>query len=166
MYTDSTASTLTNFPPDDGTARIVVGVSGSATSQQALRWALRVAGERGCMVHAVNVWSPGTMADFVWHDARRLRWEARSLLRHAIASARTATGSRAVVVAVNRSGPVAPALVDAARDAELLVLGGRQRRRQDGGNRIGAACHTLSGTPIVVVPEEGALLSRHAAVPR
>ncbi|GAB3490128.1 universal stress protein [Amycolatopsis cihanbeyliensis] len=146
-------------------APIVVGVSGSAMSQLALQWSLREAADRGCAVRAVHVWTAGTMADFVWHDPRRLRRDSRSLLRHAIARARTETGLGPAVVTASLPDPVAPALAEAARGAEFLVLGARGRALPGtfGLGQIGLSCLGLAGTPTVVVSQHTAnVVSRPA----
>ncbi|WP_073951411.1 universal stress protein [Streptomyces kebangsaanensis] len=106
-------------------ARIVVGVDGSEPSKAALRWAARQAALTGGVVEAVTSWqypqwygaSP-MVADFDFAD------NARSILTQAIDEALgpdRPAGIRPRVVCGHPAG----VLLDAARGAELLVVGSR-----------------------------------------
>jgi nucleotide-binding universal stress UspA family protein len=105
---------------------IVVGVDGSAASVSALRWALREAPLRGGKVRVVHAWSYPMASSF--HEASHVMKlpfaeDAAAVLDRCIAAAAPEPGVDIEKVVVQ--GPAAPALVDAARDASLLVMGSR-----------------------------------------
>jgi nucleotide-binding universal stress UspA family protein len=106
-------------------SRIVVGVDGSATSQEALRWAVELGGVLGAEVVAVHALG---LLDR-WHDpdasARSWRTTLCGLVEHTwCAPLLRAPGARRVEV---RDGhPVDVLLAAAARErASLLVVGSR-----------------------------------------
>ena len=106
--------------------RIVVGVDGSPSSVQALRWALEQARITGAPVCAVCAWdlpaSPTYVA--VEEDIGYREEGARTVLDGAI---KDATGD-AEALPVEREvvcGHPAKVLVDASTDAGLLVVGSR-----------------------------------------
>ncbi|MFE0771711.1 universal stress protein [Streptomyces sp. NPDC058861] len=107
--------------------RIVVGVDGSEPALKALKWAAGQAALTGDSLEAVIAWEypaswatlmPGVPAEF---DPERL---AAQILDQALADAlapeAAADATRTVV-----GGNAAQALVDAAKDASLLVVGDR-----------------------------------------
>jgi nucleotide-binding universal stress UspA family protein len=106
---------------------IVVGVDGSDASADALRWALREARLRGARVRVVHVWSYPEVSTY--HEAAHLlrvpfAEEAAAMLDRVVDEA----GSDADGVEIEKSvveGQPAPALVEAARDASMLVVGSR-----------------------------------------
>jgi nucleotide-binding universal stress UspA family protein len=105
---------------------IVVGLDGSAASVSALRWALREAELRGAKVRVVHAWSYPMPSTF--HEASHVMElpfaeDAAGLLDKCIAAAAPAPGVEIEKKVVE--GPAAPALVEAARDASLLVVGSR-----------------------------------------
>jgi nucleotide-binding universal stress UspA family protein len=116
----------------EGGGTIIVGVDGSDPSRTAVGWAIAEARLRGAKLVAIHAWSyyPSLPADtmdpmlmapdfsealgkdaerFVQSELERLREEAGDVEIEA----------RAV------EGPAASVLVDAAKDADLLVLGTR-----------------------------------------
>ena len=108
---------------------IVVGVDGSPSSERALRWALQEAHRRGARVRVLHAWSfPFTQGEIA-HLAgealhQPLERDAQRILDTAIREA----GDAAEGVDIERTvteGPPAAALLQAARDAELLVVGSR-----------------------------------------
>jgi nucleotide-binding universal stress UspA family protein len=106
---------------------IVVGVDGSDASANALRWALREARLRGARVRVVHAWSYPEVSTY--HGAAHLlrvpfAEEAAAMLDRVVDEA----GSDADGVEIEKSvveGQPAPALVEAARDASMLVVGSR-----------------------------------------
>lgn len=109
--------------------RIVVGVDGSAPSLDALRWAIRQAEVTGGTLDAVLAWqypvaigglgwAPATGVDDIDYAAL-----ASKALRDALAAVQVppAVHIREVVV----EGNAAQALLDTAKDADLLVVGNR-----------------------------------------
>lgn len=107
--------------------RIVVGMDGSAEAAVALRWAVDEGAVRGWPVTAVMVWSlldQHHVADGASFDPDYSEADAAAALDAYVAAAVGSTAAVNVwkdVVCERR----APALLDAARDAALLVLGPR-----------------------------------------
>jgi nucleotide-binding universal stress UspA family protein len=125
---------------------IVVGVDGSPGSDAALRWGLDEARLRGSKLRVVHVYeasqaalsdvavgAPGipTTPVLAPEDVERIRASAEEQARGVIDSALHRVAGegterpeieRAVLV-----GPAAQTLIEAGRDAELLVLGSRGR---------------------------------------
>ena len=109
--------------------RIVVGVDGSPSSLAALRWAVRQARLSGGTVDAVYAWQiPAVMVGFgvapiVMADFGYLEEAASKCLEAAIDEV-TGPGDPPVRKRVVHDIP-AQALLDAAADADLLVVGSR-----------------------------------------
>jgi nucleotide-binding universal stress UspA family protein len=107
--------------------RTVVGVDGSPSSVQALRWALEQARLTGAPLCTVTAWAiPASYAMAVMVED--IDWEesARTVLDGAIKDA--ARGAEALPVQQEViQGHPAKVLVEASRDAGLLVVGSRGR---------------------------------------
>lgn len=134
---------------------IVVGVDGSETSKEALRFALAEARLRGCSVRAVHAWQypvsdawagmPVNIYDVVEENAK-------AQLDGVVAEV-AGEGAKEVeqVVVV---GAAASALIDNSQDAELLVVGSRGL----GGFRglllgsVSQQCVHHATCPVVVIP--------------
>ncbi len=102
--------------------RIVVGVDGSVPSKAALAWAVDEAARTNRMVEAVTVyyWFPMPITDI---DFKALATQiAADAIREVTGSARPIKIIRRVV-----EGNAARALLDAAAEADLLVVGCRGR---------------------------------------
>jgi nucleotide-binding universal stress UspA family protein len=114
--------------PAAGTRRgqIVVGVDGSPSSIHALRWAVRQSELTGAPVQAIIVWSipviygPRVIPE-VWVDWGEL---ALQTLDDAVRAALPPRQVKAVTTEVIQGG-TSGVLLDAAKDAELLVVGSR-----------------------------------------
>lgn len=112
------------------TGPVVVGVDGSDSSKQALRWAVRQAQLTGGTVEAVTAWDiPQFHGSLAWlppssSDEGALEARARQELDDAVEDA---VGSRPPVEVrtVVRYGTPASVLLNAAREASLLVVGSR-----------------------------------------
>jgi nucleotide-binding universal stress UspA family protein len=108
---------------------IVVGVDGSDESKEALRWALEEARLRQATLRAVNAWTypaifgPTYIPPDVL-DRSLLEENADQTLSAAIADVAGADPP-AYVERVVTEGPAAQALVEAAKAADLLVVGSR-----------------------------------------
>jgi nucleotide-binding universal stress UspA family protein len=106
---------------------VVVGVDGSESSKDALRWAMRYARMAGATVRAVTVWH--FPASFGWGPVPAipemdLEADARAALKEtveAVAGAEEPVTIQTEVV----EGPPALMLLRAAAGAELLVVGSR-----------------------------------------
>lgn len=133
--------------------RIVVGVDGSPSSVEALRWAAHQAELTGAELHAVTSWHLPTtygwipsVADFDWAG------NARTTLDHAIKDA--LDGSRAALVHKHvLEGHASRVLLDASADAGLLVVGSRGHGEFAGMLLGSVAQHvvTHANCPVLVV---------------
>jgi nucleotide-binding universal stress UspA family protein len=108
---------------------IVVGVDGSDESKEALRWAIHEAHLRQATVRAVHVWTYPLIfageyvpADMI--DANALREAAKKALDETVAEVAGDTPD-AYIERVVEHGAVAHVLVEAAKEADLLVVGSR-----------------------------------------
>lgn len=104
--------------------RIVVGVDGSAQSQAALDWAVEEARLRNGHVLALTAWSFPYVSDALgqaW-DYGAFQSDAQAILDAELAR----VGNQGVEITGNivQSNP-ASALVEASREAELVVVGSR-----------------------------------------
>ena len=111
--------------------QIVVGVDGSATSSAALRWALDEARRHGSAVTAVYAWHDpytGSALPFApgLIDPTSFQAYGEKLLDSVLA-AEDLTGVHEPVRRLVVHGSAAQALVEAAKDADLLVVGSRGR---------------------------------------
>jgi nucleotide-binding universal stress UspA family protein len=104
----------------------VVGIDGSACSIAALDWAVRQAEFTGAQVEALTTWEwPNTFGvALVVPDGYDPEADARAVLEDSIGPAREAHPEIIIRAIVARSHP-APALVEASRGADLVVVGSR-----------------------------------------
>jgi nucleotide-binding universal stress UspA family protein len=147
----------------DSPGRIVVGVDGSEQARRALTWALDEARLRQFVVTAVHAYTippvllspaPGPLAPTVPPDpelVERVQESAERLLERELEEANTeGVDVEGRVV----SGPAAEALLQAGRDADLLVVGTRGL----GGFKellLGSVSNQVTNhapCPVVVVP--------------
>lgn len=108
---------------------IVVGVDGSDESKEALRWAIDEAELRQATLRAVHAWTYGVIypGEYVPPDlinADMLRDGAQRLLDAAVAEV-AGDNPHAYIERLVEQGPAAQVLVEAAREADLLVVGSR-----------------------------------------
>jgi nucleotide-binding universal stress UspA family protein len=108
--------------------RIVAGVDGSASSLEALRWAIRQAELTGSSVDAVIAWQPPAASGLEWgvtvvDDTDYAELAAKTLAEAISLAADPA--SRARVRPLVGEGNAAQVLLDASADADLLVVGSR-----------------------------------------
>lgn len=144
------------------THRIVVGVDGSDSSKQALRWALRQAEATHGVVEAVTAWDvPQFHGALGWlpptsGDEAVLESQARNALMQAVEEV---AGPRPPVEvrADARYGTPAGVLLDAARGASLLVVGSRGLGGFSGLllGSVAQHCAQHATCPVVVVRDGG-----------
>ena len=137
--------------------RIVVAVDGSDTAQRALRWALAEGRARKATVEVVHAWQvpyagyyPHTIGVF---DPAVYEAASRQVLDEALAAADT-DGLPEPIKRTSRRGCAAAGILDAAEDADLLVLGSRGLGGVKGmllGSVTMQATHHAR-CPVVVVP--------------
>jgi nucleotide-binding universal stress UspA family protein len=140
--------------------RIVVGLDGSRGSCAALAWACEEAAATGADVQAVLAYSSGVAwidvgSEFqepMMHEARR---QAERHLDEVLAGSVPVEGVR--IAPVVTEGPPADVLVEAARDADLLVVGSRGRGGFTGLllGSVSQRCVERAPCPVVVVPMRG-----------
>jgi nucleotide-binding universal stress UspA family protein len=108
--------------------RIVAGVDGSASSLEALRWAIRQAELTGSSVDAVIAWQPPAASGLGWSVAMVDDTDYAELAAKTLAEAISMAADPASRVRVRPlvgEGNAAQVLLDAAADADLLVVGSR-----------------------------------------
>ena len=146
---------MTNGHPP--TPRIVVGVDGSASSTQALEWAIRHAESTGGEVSAVTAWEyPQFYGSMGWmppeNEEGTVEQAARKVLADSIAD--TAGPEPAVTVhGTVAYGAAAPVLLKEAEGASLLVVGSRGHGGFAGAllGSVGQHCVQHAPCPVVVV---------------
>lgn len=137
----------------DSVGRIVVGVDGSKRSDVALRWAEDEADRRGCTLVVVHAWEyPYRMTEEGFARGSTLaEVDASIVLERAVDAATDRMSSP--VIGELAEGSATQALLDAAEQADLLVVGSRGR----GGFRsmiLGSVAHAVSAhasCPVAVV---------------
>ena len=142
---------------EDG-ARIVVGVDGSDSSKDALAWAVRQAALTGAVVEAVTAWQIPTYYGFaVTDDAPDFKQLAVSMLEEAIAAA-SGLAPDVLIRPVVAEENAARALLDAAKGADLLVVGSRGHAGFTEAllGSVGQYCVHHAKCPVVVVPHRHA----------
>jgi nucleotide-binding universal stress UspA family protein len=142
--------------------RIVVGVDDSLGARVALRWALNHAQMTGARVEAVHAYP----FDLSWIDQTSDHvplWRARALeqAKKDLDQVVDSVVDQSSTVEVQRivvEGAPALALIEAAKDAELLVVGTRGRGELVGLllGSVSQRCAEHAPCPVVVVPPLGA----------
>lgn len=144
-------------PMNQSRPALVVGIDGSQSSEDALRWAADQARLTGAELHAVTAWQTpaayGYYTDYPDDDAKAA---AEKTLEQVVSKLLGIPPSVPVVASVVKA-PAAEALVDVSRSAELLVVGSR-----GGGTFAGMSlgsvsqrCVQHSACPVVVVRHRG-----------
>ncbi len=110
-------------------SKIVVGVDGSVGSRAALRWAVAEARLRRAPLEVVSVWQFPVMTTLPAFGAmpppENLGGEAESSLLAVLAEEEVTSTEEAPVSTIVAEGSPAAALIEAASDADLLVVGSR-----------------------------------------
>lgn len=140
------------------TGKIVVGIDGSPGSEVALRWAVDEARRRDSTLEVVHAWSYPTLVGINGLSAVPIGWEsvegsAKELVDDAIERVRPESGDLMIEATVCGGG-AATTLVEAAKHADLLVVGTRGRGGF-GGLLLGSVsqqCVHHAPCPVVVVP--------------
>ncbi|MEV0084866.1 universal stress protein [Saccharopolyspora sp. NPDC050642] len=134
---------------------IVVGIDGSPSSKDALRWAVHHARRADGRINAVMVWDTPALYDWPMRTAEQLDRATNEALREIVRETVDEADLARISTHVARGHP-AKALLDAAGTADLLVVG---RRGQ------GTFTHALLGSisqycvnhapcPVVVVRDD------------
>lgn len=142
----------------DTAAPIVVGIDGSESSVQALRWALRQARLDSTTIEAVTAWQYPIIYGWALPSTEEYDHQhiAQTMLSGVIADV---AGPDPAVVIRDRvvEGHANGVLLDAARDARLLVLGRRGYGSSTRGlGSVSRHCTQYSPCAVVVIPEPAA----------
>ena len=150
---------MSEQPSGENRPRIVVGVDGSASSDQALHWALRQAELTGATVEAVIAWrfhlissSHVVMPTDVLAPSTDFRKMAERVLADAVSRA-TSGGLPVTVTQEVLEGDAAAVLIRESAGADLLVVGSRGH----GGlaeallGSVGQHCVHHAACPVVII---------------
>ena len=133
--------------------RIVVGVDGSEASVQALRQAQRMATPLGAKVQAIACWEyPQMYSGYVMMGVEGFEEGARKVLDDAMEQAFGTETPPNVTSTLVRSHP-REALIDASRDADMIVVG-RRGHGGFGGLLLGSVSSAIvahAHCPVLVV---------------
>ena len=140
-------------------SRIVVGVDGSPESRRAVRWAAEEARLRGAhlsVIHAFSLPHLGIAGQSLATDVVVLiQREARDLVENEVEELGETAAGLEISCAAAEGTPV-QVLLDAAEEADLLVVGSRGR----GGfgalllGSVSQQCAHHATCPVVIVPPE------------
>ncbi|MCP2257793.1 Nucleotide-binding universal stress protein, UspA family [Streptoalloteichus tenebrarius] len=133
---------------------IVVGVDGSDAGQRALRWAVEEALVRGCAVRVVTAWVPEPLTEFAFASTRDVPGELEEDLRREVDELLAELPEPPVVRISVAQGPPAAVLLDAATDADLLVVGAHRGGllREITLGSVSTTCVRHARCPVVVLP--------------
>jgi nucleotide-binding universal stress UspA family protein len=150
-------------PPGPGKqAVLVAGVNGSAHGDAALGYALAEAARRGARLRVVIACRRPEMSDFSYTiyqvaNPKQVRAAAAAAARRRIEKIRSRVreASFVEVEVLARSGSPVSVLVDAAQDADLLVVGhrGRGALRSTLLGSVGLGVVLNATCPVTVVPD-------------
>jgi nucleotide-binding universal stress UspA family protein len=139
------------------TERVVVGYDGSDAARAALRWAIAEARARQATLQVTHAWMPAVIDGNAYMpvpaDMGALAETARTVLEAGMTDEDT---SGIAVEATQPCGPAASALLDAAADATLVVVGSRGRGGFAGLllGSVGLQVARHAPCPVVVAPYE------------
>lgn len=137
------------------TGRIVVGVDGSESSKQALRWAARLAAGDGSRIEAITAWDYPQAYNSPVDPNWRPDLDAQTILDDTVREVfgdDPPTG----LVPVVRHGPPRTVLIEASRGAELLVVGSRGHGGFAGLllGSVSSACSEHAHCPVLVLHDQ------------
>jgi nucleotide-binding universal stress UspA family protein len=119
----NSVSGLAELPIPQNERRIVVGVDGSESGAKALEWAIQKARQWPAVIDVVTAWTFPMVEGYAFtHSVDEVEKSARDVLQAAMS--RVAEGAPQVTVRGEiADGEAGAVLVDAARGADLLVVG-------------------------------------------
>jgi len=143
---------------DGRVPRIVAGVDGSPASLAALQWAVRQAGLTGGTVEAVIAWQyPAAATGYAWApiavvEPAGYEEQAQKVVADAVSGVDTA-GCDVHISTRIQEGYAAQVLIDAAADADLLVVGSRGHGGFAGAllGSVSLHCVHHAACPVVVI---------------
>lgn len=130
---------------------VVVGVDGSPHSEAALRWALADAEKHQGEVTAVFAWQVPFSSFPGLYDREALEKASKKFLIETVSA--IAPSPKVPLLPLVAEGEPAEALIAAAKDADLLVLGTRGRSRLPGLllGSVSQACAAAAPCPVVLI---------------
>jgi nucleotide-binding universal stress UspA family protein len=137
------------------TFRLVVGVDGSEHGNAALRWAVDEAQVHEGEIVAVFAWQMPFVGIPGAFDRDEMEKVCKSFINEAVAAA--VPGARVPITKLVAQGDVSAALMEAARGADMLVLGSRGRGGF-AGLKLGSVsqeCAQHAACPVVIVKQLG-----------
>jgi len=140
--------------------RVVVGIDGSDTARQALEWAVEEARVRRASLEVVHAWHMPYLIGLPYlglsFDPTGIEHEARALLEATIGSVDTA-GLATPVEPIVVNGGAASAILETAKDADLVVVGSRGRGGFAGLllGSVGSQVAQEATCAVVVIPAPG-----------
>ncbi|HTR71082.1 MAG TPA: universal stress protein [Mycobacteriales bacterium] len=143
------------MPDSSPTPVVVVGIDGSPSAQAALAWADSYATSTNATLRLVTSWAwPRMYGLLMVVDGLDLEGRAREVLAEAAASA-TIAPERIETMAVE--GAAGEVLLDASKDADLLVVGSEGERGLDrvALGSVSRQCIDHATVPVVVVRRPG-----------
>jgi nucleotide-binding universal stress UspA family protein len=145
--------------------RIVVGVDGSPHSNAALRWSLAQAEARGGEVVAVFAWQVPFLSFPGAFHRDDLERSAKEFIIDTVSQI-VPTPAIPLWTLVAEGDPAA-SLVEASKDASVLVLGTRGRSRWAGLllGSVSQRCAATAACPVVLVKQPGEVTERAPAKP-
>ena len=136
--------------------RIVVGIDGSDTARHALRWAVEEARLRAASLEVIHAWHIPYVGGYPYMlDPTTFEDDARATLDAAFDGIDT-TGLAQPVDRILTSGGAASAILEAAKGADLVVMGSRGLGGFSG-LLLGSVSHQVAHhatCPVVIVPPE------------
>ncbi len=144
---------------NQGSERIVVGVDGSPSSHQTLRWAARQAKLTGASLQVITCWEFPTPMSWLPpnpSDLDQAKADARRTLEQTVAEVLGDNPGIDIDLTVVE-GHAAPVLLEAARGASLLVVGSRGHGEFTGMllGSVSEHCVTHAPCPVTVVRDMG-----------
>jgi nucleotide-binding universal stress UspA family protein len=139
--------------PGDNQYRLVVGVDGSPASRCALRWAVRQAELTGGAITAITAWG---YPIFYGMEAAGAFDDIQHAAEQTLAETVAQTSHPAVTIHQEvTQGHAAEALLEAAKNADLLVIGSRGHGGFAGIllGSVSQHCAQHSACPVVIVRE-------------
>lgn len=149
---------------EGGFGRVVLGVSGTGDDRAAVEFAFREAEARGSVLHAVHAWRQSApVAPDVPVQYGEIPDARRRVAERELADALRAGAEKHSTVQVRAQaveGLARRALLDAAAEADLLVVGARRRHGASAllGFQLGLVNHAAlhhAACPVVLVPGRG-----------
>ena len=134
--------------------QIVVGVDGSDSSKEALRWAARLAPTLNATIHAVIAWEYPILlgADGGMLSSWKPDEAAKEILKKSLADAFGSERPKGLEASISQGHPTF-VLLDASKDAEMLIVGSRGLGGFAGllVGSVSSACAEHAKCPVLVV---------------